>query len=406
MGSSRHTMLSVLFAAALLTHSVAAFSSPFGSSSSASEPGLPSCLSDGCSEQLGSCLSNVACAKVLGFAGSPVDGKLISPLDLTSLESDAAPGGGGAWMDLKRCYDFACNTDDQRRMCSVETPGMAMHLPGTGACAVAPCHLTNDQPRTSSAAECSKRCELHVLPLFNESCVGWSWGSRPGSMHYEECYLMQREGPGTADRRFDSGACKGGPSKTEEMLAAERHLCQHIMESANNLRVYLQVEKQLSLTEEKFKDLYTYMDIMHMCPDELDGRFAQAVNHFSPPPPKKDTLYESLKIYAMGCYDFFIKNYAVLSVVATVLSPVLLPFMCTWIGMLFLWMPMLEKMLAPVLPKVLAAPLEEHINRAHGQSGAAAAEAESAATESPGLSTGAKEGIRHRAPNSSGGNDY
>jgi len=178
------------------------------------------------------------------------------------------------------------------------------------------------------------------------------------------------------------------------------------MESANNLRVYLQVEKQLSLTEEKFKDLYTYMDIMHMCPDELDGRFAQAVNHFSPPPPKKDTLYESLKIYAMGCYDFFIKNYAVLSVVATVLSPVLLPFMCTWIGMLFLWMPMLEKMLAPVLPKVLSAPLEEHINRAHGQSGAAAAEAESAATESPGLSTGAKEGIRHRAPNSSGGNDY
>ena len=103
----------------------------------------------------------------------------------------------------------------------------------------------------------------------------------------------------------------------------------------------------------------------------------------------------------------------VLSVVATVLSPVLLPFMCTWIGMLFLWMPMLEKMLAPVLPKVLAAPLKEHIKRAHGQSGGAAAEAESeaadaesAATESPGLSTGAKEGIRHRAPNSSGGNDY
>lgn len=224
---------------------------------------------------------------------------------------------------------------------------------------------------------------------------------------------MQRQGPGTTDRRFDSGACKGGPSKTEEMLAAERHLCQHIMESANNLRVYLQVEKQISLTDEKFKDLYTYMDIMHMCPDELDGRFAQAVKHFSPPPPKEDTLYESLKIYAMGCYDFFLKNYAVLSVVATVLSPVLLPFMCTWIGMLFLWMPMLEKMLAPVLPKVLAAPLKEHIKRAHGQSGGAAAEAESeaadaesAATESPGLSTGAKEGIRHRAPNSSGGNDY
>ena len=123
------------------------------------------------------------------------------------------------------------------------------------------------------------------------------------------------------------------------MLAAERHLCQHIMESANkyesccskssihvigsryccaggpectrypicehlthcflgvlaiqtlcycvrlccapviqsmwcsSLRVYLQVEKQISLTDEKFKDLYTYMDIMHMCPDELDGRY-------------------------------------------------------------------------------------------------------------------------------------
>ena len=41
----------------------------------------------------------------------------------------------------------------------------------------------------------------------------------------------------------------------------------------SSLRVYLQVEKQLSLTEEKFKDLYTYMDIMHMCPDELDGRY-------------------------------------------------------------------------------------------------------------------------------------
>lgn len=174
---------------------------------------------------------------------------------------------------------------------------------------------------------------------------------------------MQHAAAGVYDRQFDSGTCDGGKKQSEEAKKAEQHLCKHIMESEDNVRVWLKVEKQISLPGANMKDLYVYMKMLHMCPN--DDRFQTVLKYFTPPAPKEDTLLEKLIMCIMGIVDFVQKNITIVSAVAAVLFPVFLPILTRILAWAFRTIPWLEQCLAPILPESLAAPLKKHIDESH-----------------------------------------
>eukprot|EP00658_Telonema_sp_P-2_P043211 TRINITY_DN31156_c0_g1_i1.p1 TRINITY_DN31156_c0_g1~~TRINITY_DN31156_c0_g1_i1.p1 ORF type:complete len:433 (-),score=73.10 TRINITY_DN31156_c0_g1_i1:428-1726(-) len=313
------------------------------------------CFSAPCADALAQCLDHPESCGIL------IRDSATGALDLSSLSEVAESPRNRHWRRMKRCFDFNC-AEGTERACSEKTPSMALHLPG-GACAHSPCHLTNDFALADSAGECRRRCFDHSPPDFNESCSAWSWGARSGSKDFQQCFLMQHTPVPQRNRQFVSGACHGGPGRSDDQVAAEKHLCEHIMENSNNLRVWLKVRKQISLPETAFNDLYTYMDVLHLCPDGEE--FEQAVGFFTPPPPAEDTLLESIFMVIMTIVDFVSDNFKLIASVTTILLPVLLPLICSVLGWLCICIPVLERVLVPILPGTLKDPLKKHIEAAH-----------------------------------------
>jgi len=204
---------------------------------------------------------------------------------------------------------------------------------------------------TENAAACEEKCLLHAVPAFNETCKHWSWGNREGSQHYQKCYLIGKKAYRVSDRRFTAGTCKGGANRNEHAIKEEKKLCERIMHSADSLRVWMNVEHQISLPDEKCQDLFTYMKIRKLCTS--DSMFQATLALFSPPPPREDTLYEKMCAAIAAIVDFVSSNIELIGTIVTVLSPLLIPLLSWLLGMLFRRVPILEAILQPVLPSCL-----------------------------------------------------
>jgi len=174
---------------------------------------------------------------------------------LLLLQSQAGYGGSwfGAWtLGSEPSYGlYVVNKDDlSNRSCSGATSNQGWN---PRYCMEPPCYLENDLFSTDNATACRDRCLVHAVPKHKEACRHYSWGSRMGSKHYGLCYLTNHEASTVWDRRFTSGSCRGGATRSEAALRLEKQLCGKIMESVESLRVWLKVEQATHhLLEERY----------------------------------------------------------------------------------------------------------------------------------------------------------
>jgi len=150
------------------------------------------------------------------------------------------------------------------------------------------------------------------------------------------------------NRKFTSGICWGGVSRSNNSINEEKQYCKQIMKSPTSLRVWLSIRQQVDLADSKYEDLHAYMKILWMCPS--DPEFPSTLALFAPE-NHEDTLYERLVSFLLEAMDFVSSNFAVIGTIVTILSPLLIPLLGWILGYLFSYIPLLERMLDPVLPK-------------------------------------------------------
>lgn len=189
----------------------------------------------------------------------------------------------GKIRDLQNCYLANCAMNLVERICSdVEIGTKRMKEDH---------HLLNDERTTESAEECQDRCLNHVPPNFPENCRSWTWIRRKNRDDYQMCYMYTSSLAAETWRKGVSGSCEGGVTKSEESLHEERTLCPKILESAENLQVWLKVRRRLSIDIGKAEQLLRFMNMTGMCTS--DGDFMDVFNEF-----KEQQAEESISLFA------------------------------------------------------------------------------------------------------------
>jgi len=154
--------------------------------------------------------------------------------------------------------------------------------------------LLNDERITETALECQHLCFHHAPPDYPENCRSWTWVRRRHRSDFQECYLYDRTIESDSWAKGISGTCRGGVSKSDEALQEEITLCPKILESAENLQVWLRVRRRLSIDLEKTTILLRFMKLVNMCTS--DTHFMDVFNEFVDESPEEEiSIFEPLK---------------------------------------------------------------------------------------------------------------
>lgn len=210
------------------------------------------CLKQGaCAKAYELCLQDVECSAVV--AGDTLNRALRQRRKLPLLPRN------DAMRDLTACADRYC----LERRCW----GRQAKVAFSG-------FLTNDVVKTETADECEARCKAHVPPIYGQSCAGYTWIEKPrldDKAAKHTCFLIAESTRRRFERGAVSGRCGGGPSGAVHSATE----CRKVREDPKFLAAYLKVTRHVTLSD--IHGLFDYMEVVDMCPHDVDFDDALAV---------------------------------------------------------------------------------------------------------------------------------